>query len=319
MSGPNSHRHHCQNCGAALSGPYCPKCGQHDVDYNRSFGHILEDGLEGMLHLDNRFLKTAWYLFTRPGFLTKEFIAGRRTRYTHPLRLYIFASFLFFAAQALVGHKTNPADAVAAKAVADGTAREAQEEADERMSHVEKNPPAEKLSDSPPAPVTNGEGASQGTTKSPWLRSLFRPMSGPQERGALVREMAHLMPTMLFLCMPLLGAVLKLVYFRSGRLYIEHLIFALHVMAFVYLAMLAGILAMALARPIGDGMESFAGFAVFCLATWVVFRSFRTVYDQGRMKTLLKLGLVGCAYGAILIVGICAVVLASAFIVAREA
>jgi hypothetical protein len=54
----------------------------------------VEDGLEGILHFDGKFFTSARYIFTRPGFLTTEFIAGRRARYMHPVRLYFFASFL---------------------------------------------------------------------------------------------------------------------------------------------------------------------------------------------------------------------------------
>src|SRR5580698_10261012 len=96
-SNTSAGRSNCQNCGAPLHGPYCAACGQHDVDYHRSLGPILEDSLEGMLHFDGKFFRTVRLLFTKPGFLTKEFIAGRRVSYTQPLRLYIFASLLYFA------------------------------------------------------------------------------------------------------------------------------------------------------------------------------------------------------------------------------
>jgi hypothetical protein len=312
MHGNASHNRHCLNCGAALSGPYCPKCGQHDVDYNRSFGHIVEDGLEGVLHFDGRFFKSVRFLVTRPGFLTREFIAGRRASYTHPLRFYIFASFLFFAAQAVVGPKAKPSDAAPGKSGSKAAAKLAVGQAED----TGKTPPAENAADA--APVATADTLLGGTTKSPWFRRMLGGKLGPLRRGALVREMAHLMPTMLFLCMPLLAAVLKLVYFRSRRLYIEHLIFALHVMAFVFLAMLVGNLLQAIAGHVGDGTESVMGLLVFGFSTWVVFRSFRAVYGQGRLKTFLKASLVGCAYGAILIVGVCAVVVASYYIVASE-
>lgn len=115
---PPSQRAHCQNCGAPLSGPYCSRCGQKDVDYNRSFWHIVEDGLEGLLHFDGKFFLSARYIFTRPGFLTAEFVAGRWARYMHPVRLYVFASFLFFAVSVLAGHRASPAGNPAASAAA---------------------------------------------------------------------------------------------------------------------------------------------------------------------------------------------------------
>src|SRR5580698_7681049 len=116
-SNTSAGRSNCQNCGAPVHGPYCAACGQHDVDYHRSLWPILEDSLEGFLHVDGKFFRTVRLLFTRPGFLTKEFNGGRRVAYTQPLRLYIFASLLFFASGLIIRHP--PTQAVIAQAKLD--------------------------------------------------------------------------------------------------------------------------------------------------------------------------------------------------------
>ena len=77
---------HCENCGAALTGRYCAKCGQAAIDYHRSFGTLLADAADAFLNLDERFLKTFGLVLFKPWRLTNEFLAGRRQRYVHPLR-----------------------------------------------------------------------------------------------------------------------------------------------------------------------------------------------------------------------------------------
>src|SRR6266550_1903352 len=89
---------HCENCGALLSGPYCGQCGQPAIDYRRSFGHVLVDVLNEFLNWDSKFFATIGLLIAKPWRLTNEFVAGRRVRYVHPLRLYLLASILFFFA-----------------------------------------------------------------------------------------------------------------------------------------------------------------------------------------------------------------------------
>ena len=42
-------------------------------------------------------LRTLWPLFTKPGYLTLEYLAGRRVRYVTPMRLYLFLSIIAFA------------------------------------------------------------------------------------------------------------------------------------------------------------------------------------------------------------------------------
>src|SRR5947209_8865004 len=87
---------HCENCGAQLSGRYCAQCGQPAIDYRRSFRYVIVDVLDSFLNWDSKFFATLGLLITRPWRLTNEFLAGRRVRYVHPLRLYLLASILFF-------------------------------------------------------------------------------------------------------------------------------------------------------------------------------------------------------------------------------
>src|SRR3984893_13725217 len=87
---------HCENCGAELCGKYCAVCGQAAIDYRRSFRHVIVDILDSFLNWDSKFFATLGWLLLRPWHLTNEFLAGRRVRYLHPLRLYLLASILFF-------------------------------------------------------------------------------------------------------------------------------------------------------------------------------------------------------------------------------
>lgn len=89
---------HCENCGAPLNGHYCSQCGQPAIDYRRSFGHVLVDVLNEFLNWDSKFFTTIGLLIVKPWRLTNEFLAGRRVRYLHPLRLYLLVSILFFFA-----------------------------------------------------------------------------------------------------------------------------------------------------------------------------------------------------------------------------
>ena len=89
---------HCENCGAELVGPHCAQCGQAAIDYRRSFRHVIVDVLDSFLNWDSKFFATIGLLIVKPWRLTNEFLAGKRVRYLHPLRLYLLASILFFFA-----------------------------------------------------------------------------------------------------------------------------------------------------------------------------------------------------------------------------
>src|SRR5437773_12162108 len=89
---------YCENCGAPMAGPFCAQCGQAAIDYRRSFRHIIVDVLDSFLNWDSKFFATIGLLIVKPWRLTNEFLAGKRVRYLHPLRLYLLASILFFFA-----------------------------------------------------------------------------------------------------------------------------------------------------------------------------------------------------------------------------
>ena len=85
----------CLNCGAELSGPYCSQCGQEDHELRVSLKRLARDFLAEQLGLESKVPTTLWTLLSKPGLLTKEYLAGRRVRSLLPLRLYLSASVVY--------------------------------------------------------------------------------------------------------------------------------------------------------------------------------------------------------------------------------
>ena len=66
-----------------------------------SLWHFASEAMEDLTHADSRLWSTVGALLFKPGFLTCEFLAGRRVKYLPPLRLYLVLSLLFFVIAAL--------------------------------------------------------------------------------------------------------------------------------------------------------------------------------------------------------------------------
>ncbi len=98
----------CANCHAALAGEYCAACGQRHEPHIHTVAHFAAEAFESISHADSRLWRTLWYLFSRPGFLTREFFAGRRVAYLPPFRLYLVMSVLFFTVVGLGGGESAP-------------------------------------------------------------------------------------------------------------------------------------------------------------------------------------------------------------------
>ena len=92
----------CLNCGTELQGPFCYYCGQPDKNFLRFFPVLLRELMSDFLDLDSRMMRTLKPLLFHPGKLTRDYLDGRRFRYTPPLRLYIFASMAFFILAAML-------------------------------------------------------------------------------------------------------------------------------------------------------------------------------------------------------------------------
>lgn len=88
----------CASCGAKLKGDYCRKCGEKKIIPERDFSLIkfLKQNLWHIVHLDFKLFQSGWLLFSKPGFLTTEWIAGRRVGYMKPWQLFIVAGLLFY-------------------------------------------------------------------------------------------------------------------------------------------------------------------------------------------------------------------------------
>ncbi len=87
----------CSDCGAQTSGNFCANCGQ-PTHVHRTLLHLGEELLHGVMHFDARIWRTLPLLWLNPGRLTREWVAGRRTRYVSPLAMFLFTLFVMFFA-----------------------------------------------------------------------------------------------------------------------------------------------------------------------------------------------------------------------------
>ena len=86
----------CLNCKAELIGRYCHVCGQENLEPKETVWHLVQHFFNDITHFDGKFFSTVKYLLRKPGFLSREYMAGRRASYLNPVRMYVFTSAIFF-------------------------------------------------------------------------------------------------------------------------------------------------------------------------------------------------------------------------------
>ncbi len=261
---------HCLNCAAPATGKFCAECGQEIKDHSVSLGPLLADGLAELASWDSKLFRTLTPLVIRPGFLTNEYNAGHRVPYLSPLKLYLTISVLFFL---LLSWK-NPLGSVVVIS-SDGL-------------HASTSSTNTSSSRSPSATdtTTNTNVLFEGAMTRRLLRAK-------QNKTGFVSALLNDIPKMMFFLLPLYAVTLKLLYRRTKRLYVEHLIFLLHVHAFAFL-LLAPLL---LVHPDWLVVTVFLVLPVYILA------ALRVVYKQGWIKTAVKFSLLG--FGYVLLLSLC--------------
>ena len=210
----------CRNCGAPVDGAYCATCGQETALRLPTLREFLREAAGRYVALDGRFWRTVFSLLARPGFLTREYLAGRRRRYIRPARLYLFATLIFFAVTRLL---VGPID----------------------IFEVRPDTPEEAKYLSPDKGF-NLQVDSDSVFGSPALQkrwNRFNNLSKSEKAEQLGEGILRYAPYAMFVLLPAFALLLKLVYLGRGRryprrprLYGEHLVFAAYDHAFVFVA-----------------------------------------------------------------------------------
>ncbi len=315
----------CENCGAPLYGKYCYACGQPTHGLVRHFGSVMSDIADSVFNIDERVFKTLGPLYLRPGKLTLDYFAGKRARYVTPFRMVFFLAIIaFFAAQISVragyshttGFTTPRVAGVAIRAVPVPAAAPEHD----RFAHGNLDFGWGVIWNHDTKPLKIG-GLPDAVND--WLndlignaqQQLYRMKSGTHaERVDAIHKLLlgtfSAAPTVLFVLLPVFALLLKIFYIFKRRLYMEHLIVAMHSHAFLMLSMLV-LIALGVLRQL---LQPHAGwlsvpFYLLDVAAWIwifvyVWLMQKRVYRQGWFMTNVKYWSIGFCYSILLVFGV---------------
>ena len=286
----------CPNCGHDIDSNYCPNCGQSSIDYRASLRTLVRDFLGDYLHFDSRLFRTIVPLLIKPGFLTKEYMQGRRERYIKPVRLYLVATVisLVLISMALTGALSGTltyqkeADKLIAAAdtsvllhedmyhlFADSLGRIAFRPALSRKVDAARSRVRTAIKDS--TTLDWDSLAATPRSKAYFVQSFGRQMTDAEFRANVFSGFVANVPKVMFFFLPVFALILKLFYIRGGRLYVEHLIFALYLHAFLFL-----IIAATVVIPFVPSVVP------AILGPLYMIVGLKRIHEQGWIKTLIK-------------------------------
>ena len=317
----------CLNCGAEITGRYCSACGQENIEPKQTVWHLINHFFSDITHFDGKFFVTVKDLFAKPGFLSKEYMIGRRVSYLDPIRMYIFTSAIFFLIFFSLFDVRN-------KHVSANTSTEIQKDPELRELMTKAKNAADSLrilknynatatplitldEDSPavkkggvqikPAKVNyqtveSYDSVQQALTpdqRDGWIKHKLtrREIQVVQQLnenpGGTVREFLsnfmHNFPKVLFISLPLFALVLRLLYVREKNFYyVDHGIFSVHLYIFSFLLLLISFGLGELSSVTHWRLIVWLQFALWIYALIYYYKAMRRFYGQRRGKTILK-------------------------------
>jgi hypothetical protein len=338
---PARKQHDCLNCGAVVYGRYCHICGQENVEPKESFWHLVTHFVYDITHFDGKFFSTVKYLLTRPGFLSAEYIVGRRMRYLNPIKMYVFTSAIFFVFFFAFVKTPEPvtedgnlnADASGRSALElkrATTVNEIKTEKDQAKlialnkrlqsinADLQRLPYDSIRLDSLQIFAGKSNGRSLTTSQYKSIAeydSAQQTLPAARRDGWMMRKLRlknielnekfgrdkehflsavsdkffHSFPQILFISLPIIALLLKLLYIRRTQFYFaDHAIYLVHLYCALFILIFLRILGgFAVALPYLHWLN-FVNVLLVLYCFWYVYKSMWNFYKQRTGKTLLK-------------------------------
>jgi hypothetical protein len=296
----------CRNCGADAPGAFCPSCGQETTLQLPKAGTFLREAAGRYVAFDGRMWRTLFSLAFRPGFLTREYLAGRRKRYVRPSRLVLVLAIVLFAVARFVAEPDNVVR-VGDAAPADAAKKDAMVQFDNNEPITIAVGPNSVAFDPQLNVKLSGLTLPFGDRFQRHVES-FNKLDREQKMREIVNGMLRFGPYALVAMLPAFALLMQLVYLGRAsryparpRRYAEHLVYGAHSHAFV---------ALAVAAMIVIPYEWLTVAVVLWTIAWL-FASMHAVYGGRWSGTILRGVLVTAVYAVLFVVAVLSLLLAA--------
>lgn len=293
----NGSAQQCDNCYTLLQGDFCHQCGQEKKSYIRNVSGVVTEFFGEFSNWDTRVWRTLVPLWFRPGFLSRRYVDGHRVPYVPPLRLYLFTSIIAFLIFAKLLPDTTVLDTPAsAAAQATNNAGQGQQVWSEVMTELNQD----LKQDQQTSPFDSKISFLSDEAQQQFDAKVAAIVANPK---LAINKFFSLAPQMMFLLLPLFALLLKLLYIRSNRYYMEHLIVALHSHSFILqFSVLYLALQMASQHISWPWLVTFTDWLATATLIWIptyLLLCQKSYYQQSWGKTLLKFWLTSSVYNVL--------------------
>lgn len=325
MKSDNRKDKNCLNCGYTVERNFCSNCGQENLEPKESFWQFLTHLFRLNLALDGKFIATLKKLVTRPGFVSREYMAGRRASYIHPIRMYLFFSFIlfiaffsFFNVKKIEIHG-KPLSTIKGLS---------QDQFDEFTSEINNGIPMSRedfkhysdsmlignfhfTEDRYKSKEQYDSLLKAGVVSDSWLKrqdTYKRLEINERFKNNYIRvneeifeATLHSIPRIMILSLPILALFLKLIYTRQKQFYyVGHAIFTVHFLIIVFFSILIMLGIAKVANMAHLNWINYLNWVLGLSLIYYLFKAMRYFYGEKIAKTIFKCFLFSMAFFATL-------------------
>ena len=281
----------CLNCGAEVTGKYCSKCGQLNRVPQMQVSDLFHEVLHSIIHFDGKFFETTKLLITRPGFLTTEYISGKRSKYLPPVQMYLFTSAIFFfLLNTFFLEPPNPEQETSAP---DKQKIENSIKVDFSGSNKNFESVEAYIQTQHSLPEAKRDGFLKRYVKTQEIRINKKFKENPRKAFTeLMDNFIHSFSSLLFVSLPLMTIWFKLIFFKRKEFnLVDHFIFIAHNYIFCYVTMFLNVILKSPASINGLAFIENIAMLVFIWILYYGYKSMKIVYQLTRRQAIWKFGL----------------------------
>jgi hypothetical protein len=264
----------CLNCETPLTDLYCPHCGQKDIPPRQTFGELIVNFISSFWSFESKFLQTGSLILFKPGQLSKDYSEGKRERYFHPARMYVFISFVYFLFIGIL-----PDAEKAEEEVKDDT--NVNWKYDKKIGNYNSFAQYDSAQQALPPTERDGKIKRMLYKRIAEVNEKYQTSGGDFSADFGTNFMANT-PRIFFVLLPIFALLLKLLYIRRDYFYSEHLVFSIYYYNFFFLA---GSLYMLIA------LVPLLNYLAWIIGLWIglyLLFAMKKMYGQSWRKTIFK-------------------------------
>lgn len=322
-------KHLCQSCHCLVEedANFCSICGQKKILKTVSLRELIRDFFDNLFSLDSKFFRTFGQLIFIPGKLSQEYVAGKRQLYYTPIRLFLFWLTIAFVLLNFVlsdvqkfSHKMDEEVQIETykdslrtqlnSIFEDSTSRQKLDSllpGNNMLQQMGKSffsmGSEDKISMKDLYLMEPKEIIEKYEIKRFWKKQFVHQMAkATKNPGDFQLYLISHLSWIVLVSIPFIAFLFKLLYIRRKKMYLEHLVYILHIHTFIFIVAAILFIYFLIINPSAQYLSPI----LWTLAVIVFYfvASMKRFYQQSLLKTSFKFILFLLAYPVIITIAL---------------